>query len=97
MSGYACGVGNVVGRHLQNGGKRLQGHPVAAFVPLVFGLYWKRANTQGALFAIALGVSSWLLLEIFHPDGLWPPQLLGLLMSLAGMLAGSLISPKRRV
>ncbi|GBL45351.1 sodium-solute symporter, putative [Sulfuriferula multivorans] len=70
---------------------------VAAFVPLVFGLYWKRANTQGALFAIALGVSSWLLLEIFHPDGLWPPQLLGLLMSLAGMLAGSLISHKRRV
>jgi SSS family solute:Na+ symporter len=42
---------------------------VAAFVPLVFGLYWKHANTQGALFAIALGVSLWLL-EIFHPDGL---------------------------
>ena len=70
---------------------------VAAFVPLVFGLYWKRANTRGALFAIALGVSSWLLLEIFHPDGLWPPQLFGLLMSLTGMLAGSLISTKRRV
>lgn len=70
---------------------------VAAFVPLVFGLYWKRANTQGALFAISLGVSSWLLLEIFHPDGVWPPQLFGLLMSLAGMLMGSLISPKRRV
>ncbi|WP_413437512.1 sodium:solute symporter family protein [Sulfuriferula sp. GW1] len=70
---------------------------VAAFVPLVFGLYWKRANTQGALFAIALGVSSWLLLEIFHPDGLWPPQLFGLLMSLAGMLAGSLISSRYRV
>ncbi len=70
---------------------------VAAFVPLVFGLYWKRANTQGALFAIALGVSSWLLLEIFHPDGMWPPQLFGLLMSLAGMLVGSLISQRRRV
>jgi len=50
----------------------------------MFGLYWKRANTQGALFAIALGVSSWLLLEIFHPDGRGPPQLFGLLMSLAG-------------
>jgi len=46
---------------------------VAAFVPLLFGLYWKRASTQGALFAIVLGVSSWLLLEIFLPDGLWPP------------------------
>ena len=62
---------------------------VAAFIPLVFGLYWKRANTQGALWAIVLGVTSWLLLEISHPDGVWPPQLLGLLMSLAGMLAGS--------
>lgn len=70
---------------------------VAAFIPLVFGLYWKRANTWGALFAIVLGVSSWLFLEIFYPDGLWPPQLFGLLMSLAGMLAGSLISSKRRV
>ncbi len=70
---------------------------VAAFVPLVFGLYWKRANTQGALFAIVAGVSSWLLLEIFHPDGMWPPQLLGLLMSLTGMLVGSLLRSKRRV
>ena len=70
---------------------------VAAFVPLVFGLYWKRASTQGALFAIALGVSSWLLLEIFLPDGLWPPQLFGFLMSLTGMLVGSLLRSKHRV
>jgi len=64
---------------------------VVAFVPLVFGLYWKRANTQGALFAIAAGLSSWLLLEGFNPDGLWPPQLVGLLASVGGMLAGSLL------
>jgi SSS family transporter len=67
---------------------------VAAFIPLVFGLYWKRASTQGALLAIVLGVSSWLLLEIFHPDGLWPPQLVGLFMSLAGMLIGSWRFPR---
>lgn len=64
---------------------------VAAFIPLVCGLYWKRANTQGALFSIAAGLSSWLLLEIFNPEGLWPPQLAGLLMSAAGMLIGSLL------
>ncbi len=64
---------------------------VAAFIPLAFGLYWKRANTQGALLAIFAGTGSWLWLEIFNPDGLWPPQLFGLLMSLAGMLAGSLL------
>jgi len=64
---------------------------VAAFIPLVSGLYWKRANAQGAMFAISAGVSSWLLLEIFNADGLWPPQLAGLLMSALGMLAGSLL------
>lgn len=72
---------------------------VAAFIPLVCGLYWKRANTQGAMFAIIAGVSSWLLLEIFNADGMWPPQLAGLLMSALGMLIGSLspdLSRQRR-
>ena len=64
---------------------------VAAFIPLVCGLYWKRANSQGALFAIIAGLSSWLLLEIFNPEGLWPPQLAGLLLSALGMLLGSLL------
>ncbi len=64
---------------------------VAAFVPLAFGLYWKRANNQGALVSIGMGLVSWLLMEQFSPDGIWPPQLVGLLMSLAGMLAGSLL------
>ncbi len=64
---------------------------VAAFIPLVCGLYWKRANTQGAMFSIAAGLSTWLLLEIFNPEGLWPPQLAGLLMSASGMLVGSLL------
>ena len=64
---------------------------VVAFIPLVCGLYWKRANSQGALCAIIAGLSSWLLLEIFHAEGLWPPQLAGLLMSALGMLFGSLL------
>ncbi len=64
---------------------------VGAFVPLAFGLYWKRANTQGALLSIALGLSSWLLMEEFQPSEIWPPQLIGLLLSLSGMLLGSLL------
>ncbi|MEC5215896.1 SSS family solute:Na+ symporter [Actimicrobium sp. GrIS 1.19] len=64
---------------------------VAAFVPLAFGLYWKPATRQGALAAILLGLGSWVLLEVFAPEGFWPPQLVGLLVSLAGMLAGSLM------
>jgi Na+/proline symporter len=64
---------------------------VAAFVPLAFGLYWKRANNQGALLSIALGLISWGLMEFLQPDTYWPPQLVGLLMSVAGMLTGSLL------
>jgi len=64
---------------------------VAAFTPLAFGLYWKRANTQGALTAMVMGLSSWILLEVFQPSEVWPPQLIGLLLSMLGMVAGSLL------
>lgn len=63
---------------------------VAAFVPLTLGLYWSRATTQGAMFSIALGVITWVLLEISNPEGVWPPQIVGLGMSIIGMLVGSL-------
>jgi solute:Na+ symporter, SSS family len=64
---------------------------VAAFVPLAFGLYWKRATPQGALASIFLGLGAWVFLEVVAPDGMWPPQLVGVLLSLAGMIAGSLL------
>ena len=63
---------------------------VAAFVPLAAGLYWRRATAQGALFAIVGGLITWIALEVAAPDGLVPPQLAGLLVSIAGMLLGSL-------
>jgi len=64
---------------------------VSAFVPLAFGLYWKRANNQGALLSIALGLGSWLSMETLQPDTYWPPQLVGLLFSVTGMLIGSML------
>ena len=64
---------------------------VAAFVPLAFGLYWKHASRQGAVLSLILGLTSWITLEIFAPEGYWPPQLVGLLLSLTGMIIGSLI------
>lgn len=65
---------------------------VGAFVPLVFGLYWKRATTQGAIFSLAAGVSVWV---VFLPQvstwgEIFPGQLAGLLAALVGMLTGSL-------
>jgi Na+/proline symporter len=67
---------------------------VAAFVPLAAGIYWKRATTQGAACAIVGGLISWVVLEVAAIDGLWPPQFIGFLVSVAGMLAGSLL-PQR--
>ncbi|MGH8808260.1 MAG: sodium:solute symporter family protein [Noviherbaspirillum sp.] len=64
---------------------------VGAFVPLVMGLYWKRATTQGALFSILGGLACWLLMEVFGGESIWPPQLAGLLVSFAGMIVGSLL------
>ena len=62
---------------------------VGAFVPLVFGLYWKRATTQGALFSIVLGLLTWMLFLATPAGEELPAQLMGLLASLAGMLIGS--------
>jgi solute:Na+ symporter, SSS family len=65
---------------------------VAAFVPLVFGIYWKRANVAGAVLSIVLGLLSWGAMELWGGETIWPPQLVGLAFSLAGMLAGSLVA-----
>jgi Na+/proline symporter len=69
---------------------------VLAFVPLVAGLYWPRATTRGAYWAIGLGLLAWIPLEILAPAGAIPPQFAGFLMACAGMLAGSLVNPQRR-
>ena len=64
---------------------------VGAFVPLVFGLYWKRATTQGAIASIILGVLVWLTVMLLPGWGeAFPQQLAGVLASLTGMLIGSL-------
>lgn len=63
---------------------------VGAFVPLVFGLYWKRATTQGAIFAIVLGVLTWILFLMTPAGEQFPAQLAGLLAGIVGMLVGSL-------
>src|SRR5260221_14262666 len=64
---------------------------VGAFVPLVCGLYWKRATNLGALLATILGLTVWIWMEFLNPEGLVPPQLAGLVASFAGMFAGSLV------
>ncbi|KYP11081.1 MAG: sodium:solute symporter [Limnobacter sp. CACIAM 66H1] len=63
----------------------------AAFVPLVFGLYWSKATSQGAVASIVVGVSSWLIAKNFFPSEIWPPQLLGMVLGLFTMIIASLL------
>ncbi|MEW6370895.1 MAG: sodium:solute symporter family protein [Pseudomonadota bacterium] len=65
---------------------------VAAFVPLVMGLYWKRATTQGAIVSIAAGLVVWILFfpQVSTLGEHFPGQLAGLLAAFAGMFVGSL-------
>jgi solute:Na+ symporter, SSS family len=65
-----------------------------AFVPLAAGLFWSRANNLGASLSIGLGLSTWLLFEIFIPEGDIEPQLYGLIASTLGMLVGGFIGPR---
>lgn len=74
-----------------------------AFAPLAFGLYWKRATNQGAIFSILAGGLVWLSLLLpmigwLPAPQAWvdfanliPPQFIGLLASLIAMVVGSLM------
>jgi len=66
---------------------------VGAFVPLVFGLYWSRATTQGAIFSVAAGIGTWIFFfeQVSGLGESFPPQLAGLIAALLGMVAGSLL------
>jgi Na+/proline symporter len=63
---------------------------VGAFVPLLFGLYWPKANTQGAVFSMGLGLLTWLVLLMTPIGEEVPAQLGGLLSAFLGMILGSL-------
>jgi len=63
-----------------------------AFVPLIFGPLWKQANSQGALAAIFGGILAWLLVEVLvGEESPIPSQLVGLAVSIVGMVVGSLL------
>jgi solute:Na+ symporter, SSS family len=64
---------------------------VGAFIPLVCGLYWRKASTQGAILSIFLGIGTWGLFLLNKPwSEAFPSQLAGLIAALIGMLIGSL-------
>ena len=69
---------------------------VAAFVPLCAGLFWKRATTRGAMWAIVAGLAAWLGAEVMSTAAtIWPPQLVGLIVAVLGMVVGSFSFSRR--
>lgn len=63
---------------------------VSLFVPLAAGIYWKRATLTGCLWSMGIGLVVWLACLGLDTD--ISPMLWGLLASLIGMIAGSLLS-----
>lgn len=57
---------------------------VGVAAPMIAGVYWKRATTEGAVAGAFAGIFSWILLSLLLPDG-YPTHLFGFLIS-SGML-----------
>lgn len=68
---------------------------VSLFVPLVFGLYWRRASSTGAVLSIVGGGIAWF---IFINVELSVPELVpSTIVSMIGMIGGSLLFPEKQV
>ena len=64
-------------------------------VPLVFGLYWQRANTWGALASIVVGTGGYIVLATYFPNLLGLHDVTwSLLLSTAAMVGVSLLTGK---
>ena len=66
---------------------------VSCVVPLVAGIYWKRATVPGAMMSVIFGLLSWGIAEAVAPEAAVPPQFVGLGFSILGMVLGSLVPP----
>lgn len=67
---------------------------VSLFVPLVAGLYWKKASEMGALMSIVFGMIAYMGLSSFELP--FYPHLPALIVSAVMMVVGSVIFPKNK-
>lgn len=63
---------------------------VVAFVPLVAGLFWRKATNSGAWLSIMLGLSVWVAGELWLDAYEVGAQWWGLMAAIVGMIIGSL-------
>ena len=65
---------------------------VSAFVPLAAGIFWKRANNVGAIISALAGLLAWIAADqLGGEDAVVPAPLIGLALSIVGMVIGSLL------
>lgn len=62
---------------------------VSLFIPLTLGLYWKKANSNGALLSMVTGITSWLYFQYFPLE--IPSLVPAVIISCIAMVGGSLI------
>jgi len=67
-----------------------------AFVPLAFGLFWRRATSFGATMAVVTGLGVWLFGELFFPPLALPPHLIAMGVAAVVMVVASLFGPHER-
>jgi Na+/proline symporter len=65
---------------------------VSLFVPMIAGLYWKKATSTGAVLSMICGLGTWIIFENFQVD--IPSLVPGLILSAAAMYFGSILSKK---
>lgn len=65
----------------------------ATFIPVIFGLFWKRANAGGALLGEILGGGGVIAAKFFHVVSM-DPVLFGIILAILGTVAGSLFTPE---
>ena len=61
---------------------------VSLFAPLVFGLYWKKANSTGAVIAMLAGFVSWIVFEFIYEIDL-PSLVPATMISILALIMGS--------
>lgn len=67
---------------------------VTLFVPMVTALFWKKSSPGGAVLAMISGLATWFICEhIVYTE--FPAMLLGFLASIAGMLGGTYLMPRK--
>lgn len=91
---YALRTGDSIHKMVENA---YQITLAGAFVPLVAGIFWKKSSNLGAGLSILFGLSTWLVLSVTGVDDPVPPQLVGLMAGILGMIIGTLIHPRKNI